>query len=253
MKVEQLLIPRHLQEVPVLTTKQMAEVDRLMVQKYQIELAQMMENAGRAVALVGSTVFLNGNPRGKKIAVLAGTGGNGGGAMVAARRLHNWGADVRVIISKPAGRMTPAPAQQLSILRNMEVSVQLPNALESLEEKFDLIIDGVIGYNLDGDPRGGAKKMINWANENTASVLSIDTPSGIDLTSGTIYDPVIKADATLTLALPKKGLFEDPVKAVRGPLFLADISVPPALYAEPSLKIKIGTLFANGDILLIEE
>lgn len=253
MKVEQLLIPKHLQEIPVLTTKQMVEVDRLMVQKYQIELLQMMENAGRAMALIASSVFLDGNARGKKIIVLAGTGGNGGGAMACARRLHNWGADVKVIISKPAGRMTPAPAHQLSILRNMEVSVQLPNALESIEDRSDLIIDGIIGYSLEGDPRGGAKKMIEWANENTAPVLSLDTPSGIDLTTGTIYDPVIKANATLTLALPKTGLFDEAVKAVRGPLYLADISVPPALYAEPSIKIKVGSLFANGDILLIDE
>lgn len=239
--------------MPVLTTKQMIEVDRLMVRKYQIELIQMMENAGRATALVASSKFLDGNAKGKKIVVLAGTGGNGGGAMACARRLHNWGADVKVIISKPAGRMTPVPAQQLSILRNIEVSVQLPNALESIDNSCDLIIDGIIGYSLEGEPRGGAKKMIEWANENPAPTLSIDTPSGIDLTSGTIYDPVIKANATITLALPKKGLFEEEVKALRGPLYLADIGVPPSLYAEPSLKVKVDAIFAKGDILLIDE
>ena len=199
-------LPRYQETIPQLTTAQMVLVDRLMAEKYQIELIQMMENAGRALAILARSLFLNNQPQKKKVIVLAGTGGNGGGVMVCARRLHNWGADVKVIISKPAGRMTPVASHQLSILKNMEVSVQLPNALESISEKPDLIIDGIIGYSLEGDPKGGAKKMIEWANNNAAPTLSMDTPSGIDLTSGTVYTPVIDAKATLTLGSSKTRL-----------------------------------------------
>ena len=73
----------------------MIEVDRLMIEKYGFELIQMMENAGRALALVAKQVFLKNDLKNKKIAVLAGTGGNGGGALVAARRLSSWGGEVR--------------------------------------------------------------------------------------------------------------------------------------------------------------
>jgi NAD(P)H-hydrate epimerase len=238
--------------IPAITAAQMIEVDRLMVEKYQIELLQMMENAGRALALVAKDAFLGGSLKGKKVMVLAGTGANGGGAMAAARRLHNWGAEVRVVISKPSGRMMPAPAHQLGILRNLEVSIQLPNALETETGKFDLIIDGIVGYNLEGEPKGSVKTMIEWVNNHKAPVLSLDTPSGVDPTTGVVFDPAIRADATLTLALPKKGLSEEAAKAVRGKLFLADISVPPALYAEPSVGVKVGNLFTDGDILQIE-
>ncbi len=78
--------------VPYVTTEQMIEVDRAMIEDYRIDLIQMMENAGRNLAHLARELFLDGDPRGRSLVVLAGTGGNGGGAMVCARRLANYGA-----------------------------------------------------------------------------------------------------------------------------------------------------------------
>jgi NAD(P)H-hydrate epimerase len=80
-----------LDELPALTSAQMIEVDRAMVEDYHIELAQMMENAGHCLAKLARRRFLDGDPRGKRVTILAGSGGNGGGALVCARRLHTWG------------------------------------------------------------------------------------------------------------------------------------------------------------------
>ena len=62
----------------------MIEVDRAMIEDYKIELIQMMENAGRNLAQLARERFLNGDPLRKNVVVLAGTGGNGGGALVCA-------------------------------------------------------------------------------------------------------------------------------------------------------------------------
>ena len=228
----------------------MIEVDRLMIEVYGIELIQMMENAGRGLAIVAKHAFLKDDLAIKKIAVLAGTGGNGGGALVAARRLFSWGSKVQVFLTK--NELTKISAYQLEILQNMKVPIFQADQLSSLKESFDLIIDGIIGYSLKGNPRGNADLMIDWANDQNAPILSLDTPSGIDLTTGKIYKPVIEADATLTLALPKIGLFDKAVKKIRGDLYLADISVPPGLYAEPSLGISFDAIFSEGDILMID-
>ncbi len=229
----------------------MIEVDRLMIEKYGIELIQMMENAGRALALVAKQVFLKNDLKNKKIAVLAGTGGNGGGALVAARRLSSWGGEVQVFLTKK--ELKAAPAHQLKIIRNMEIPVFQANQLAKLKEPFDLIIDGIIGYSLKGNPRENAAMLIAWANKQKAPTLALDTPSGIDLTTGEIYNPVIEADATLTLALPKKGLYDPAVKKLRGDLYLADISVPPQLYEDPSLDIEVEPVFAENELLLIDQ
>ncbi len=235
--------------LPVLSKDQMVEVDRLMIEKYGICLLQMMENAGRCLAILARDRFLGGDPFAKSIMVLAGPGGNGGGAMVAARRLANWGANVLVVLSHDEDRLTKVPKKQLAILRAMKVPVF--GASRSIEPECDLIIDGLIGYSLDGAPRGNSAELIVRANHNSAPVLSLDVPSGMDASSGEIYRPTIKADATLTLALPKTGLMLSSAKPFVGEHFCADISVPPALYEELGIHLKRPPIFAKSDIVRI--
>lgn len=240
--------PIYTGDVPWLTTEQMVEVDRAMMEDYRIELIQMMENAGRNLAHLACRRFLGGDPRGKRVVVLAGTGGNGGGALVCARRLHNYGAEVRVFVTKPEEGFKAVPAHQLDILRRMGVPVSLADAVSEAGTP-DLIIDGVIGYSLKGAPRGTAGDLIRWANAQAASILALDVPSGVDTTTGTAFEPSIKATATMTLALPKEGLRAPGVEEQVGELYLADISVPPELYAEPALELDVGSIFAESDIV----
>ncbi|MBE2201913.1 MAG: NAD(P)H-hydrate epimerase [Anaerolinea sp.] len=250
--------PEH-NSIPALTVAQMIEVDRAMIEDYHIDLIQMMENAGRNLAHLARERFLGGDPRGQKVVVLAGTGGNGGGTLVCARRLHNYGADVRVFITKPGVDFMTVPGHQLDILRRMNVPVALAEEVETADETAVLIIDGLIGYSLQGGPRGPAAALINWANRQAAPILALDTPSGLDTTTGAIYEPAIRAAATMTLALPKVGLLgETPALsevevAVThvGELYLADIGVPPALYAAPALQLTVGAIFATSDIVRV--
>ncbi len=239
--------PRLDAEIPWLTTEQMIEVDRAMIEDYGIELIQMMENAGRSLALVAKLRFLQGAPGGRRVAVLAGPGGNGGGAMVAARRLAAWGADVQVFVTAE-DKMTPVPAHQLSILKSMDVPVQRADALAP-DLDVALILDGVIGYALRGDPRGLAATAIEWANGHAASILALDAPSGVDTTTGQVFSPAIQADATVTLALPKEGLRAPGVSEHVGELYLADISVPPGLYSSAALGLQVPPIFAASDVL----
>jgi NAD(P)H-hydrate epimerase len=244
-------IPIYEGEVPSLTTEQMIEVDRAMMQDMRIELIQMMENAGRNLAHLARVRFFDGNPRGKKVVVLAGTGGNGGGALVCARRLHTWGAQVQVFLTHPASDYTPIPAHQLDSVQRMQVPVAEADALSQVE-KPELIVDGLIGYSLKGPPHGTAADLIRWANAQAAPVLALDVPSGVDGTSGAVFDPAIRATATMTLALPKAGLFAPEAQVQVGELYLADIGVPPSLYGEPAMSLHVGALFAESEILRLD-
>ncbi len=239
-------------DVPYLSTEQMREVDRIMIEDYGIELIQMMENAGRNLAHLARVRFLGGDARTTRVVVLAGTGGNGGGALVCARRLHNYGADVSVFLTAEDTRFRPIPAHQLAILRRMKLSIAQGDSMANAE-KPDLIIDGVIGYSLSGSPYGTAATLINWANDNPAPVLSLDAPSGLDTTTGTIFDPAVRAAATMTLALPKEGLRAPEAASLVGELYLADISVPPELYAAPGLALDVPSIFAESDIVRLTQ
>ena len=241
--------------IPYLTTDQMREADRAMIEDYHIELIQMMENAGRSLAHLARTRFLNGDPYGTSVIVLAGSGGNGGGGLVCARHLHNWGADVRVITSLPDDLYSDVPAHQLDILRRMDVPITTAAETTPIEDQLqgavpaELIVDAVIGYGLSGEPRGTAAQMITWANARRAPVLSLDTPSGIDTTSGRVYSPAVRATTTLTLALPKEGLRAPDTVEYVGELYLADISIPPGLYAGLGLELPPGPIFSRAEII----
>ena len=227
--------------VPELTTEQMIEVDRVMIEEYGITLIQMMENAGRSLATLARH-YLADKLTGKHIVVLAGSGGNGGGSMVAARRLSAWGAKVQVCITRVPTELTGVPAHQLQILQSMQVPVH--NRIPDNAYSPDLILDGIVDYSLKGAPRGIAAEYISWTRLQAAPILSLDTPSGLDTTSGEAFEPGIKATATLTLALPKRGLQHPRI----GTLYLADISVPADLY-EKYLGIELPQLFTHGDIV----
>ena len=147
--------------------------------------------------------------------VLAGNGSNGGGALVCARRLHNWGAQVRVFLSRPDSELTPIPAHQLDTLLRMRVTVAQADATDETGD-CDLVVDGVIGYGLSGAPHGTAGKLIQWANSQEAPVVALDAPSGVDTTTGKAFDPAVRATATLTLALPKEGLRASGGRRARG-------------------------------------
>jgi NAD(P)H-hydrate epimerase len=226
-------IPRS--AVPALTEAQMREVDRIMVDELGIALVQMMENAGRNLAGLAIDRY-----RPATVLILAGSGGNGGGGLAAARHLANRGAAPFVVLSGPPETLTPVPRHQFEILNAMGVPVT------DEPGPADLIIDAVIGYSLQGDPRGRSAELIRWMNRAPAPVLSLDTPSGLDVTTGQPHDPCVTADATMTLALPKKGLY--PASQV-GDLFLADISVPPTVYA--AFGLEVPSLFAGGTVVQI--
>jgi NAD(P)H-hydrate epimerase len=201
----------------------MREVDRSMVEDLHIELAQMMENAGRALAELAIRRFSPGN-----VVVLVGPGGNGGGGLVAARHLANRDVAVTVILSSAEREMTKVAAHQLDIVRRMGLAV------DADPKPADLTVDALIGYGLRGDPAGRAAELIRWAGRGDAPVLALDVPSGLDATTGRAATPCIAATATLTLALPKQGLL---AASEVGELYLADISVPRLVYERMGIDV----------------
>jgi NAD(P)H-hydrate epimerase len=227
----------------------MIEVDRLMIEEYGIQLLQMMENAGRHLAMLARSHFLDGNPTGKKVCILAGSGGKGGGALVCGRNLNNWGAVVSIYLTRDADDLDGAGAHQARILQVMGIDLQNTEDLPD-DPSCDLIVDGVIGYSLMGAPKGNAASLISWTEFQEIPVFALDIPSGMDATSGELYQPHITAAATMTLALPKTGLRAAGNEVV-GDLFLADIGVPPELYRAPSLDLEVGSIFHEGPIIQI--
>lgn len=209
-------------EVPAVTTDEMRELDRIAMEETGPNLFQMMENAGRNLARMAIEVLGRGWQT-AKIVVLAGRGGNGGGGICAARHLANRRANVVLILSDPH-HLGDVPAFQRKIFR--ETQGREVEAARIIHERPDLILDGLLGYSLQGAPRGMAADLIRWADGTHAPILALDLPSGVEATTGDTPGEYINARWTMTLALPKTGL----LRARTGELFLADIGIPEAVY-----------------------
>ncbi|MDO9545820.1 MAG: NAD(P)H-hydrate epimerase [Pelolinea sp.] len=232
-------------QIPAVTRLQMVEVDRLMIEEYGISLLQMMENAGRDLAQLAREM-LGGDLQRKRIAVLCGGGNNGGGGMAAARHLVNRGAYVKVALAALDSKLKETVADQLHPLRAMGV----PITEEFPVGDFDLVIDALIGYGLQGAPRGKIAQWIDLANKSAIPILSLDIPSGLDADSGLALGVCIKADTTLTLALPKVGLLKDEASEFVGTLYVGDISVPTSLIH--GIGMNIPPLFSDNSIIKID-
>ncbi len=217
-------------QVPAVTADQMREVDRLMVEVFGIAILQMMELAGRNLADL-ARAHLGELVAAPSVVVAAGGGNNGGGGLVAARHLANRGAAVTVLVES-AQSLPEVPHRQWETLAHLTVDRrESTSALAFLDQaRADLIIDALIGYGLRGTPQGWPAAMIDRINAQAAPVIALDVPSGLDATTGQPGVPCVRAEATMTLALPKTGLLVPAARPYVGDLDLADIGVTPTLY-----------------------
>jgi NAD(P)H-hydrate epimerase len=216
----------------------MGEVDRLAVEQFGLGLLQMMENAGRNLA--GNALEMLGGEG--RVTVLAGAGGNGGGGLCCARHLHNRGLNVSLVLDREVATLGDAARAQLKVLQAAGLAPIAPGGTAQAIGQADLVVDALIGYSLRGAPRGRASQLIELCNERAARVLALDVPSGLDATSGLAPGAVVRAERTLTLALPKTGLATAP-EAVVGALYLADIGIPPEVYGR--LGLAAGAIFGD--------
>jgi len=231
--------------IPAIPGPAMARVDRIMIDELGVDTLQLMELAGYGVADVARRQMGLDLARKPRILALAGPGGNGGDALVAARLLHAWGAVPQVLLARPRADLAPVTAHQLAILDRLGIPAHDPPA-EWLPET-DLILDGLLGFSLRGDPRGETARLIDLANAHPAPILAIDLPSGLDATSGDAGNPTIRAAVTVTLALPKAGLYAAG-RTLVGALWIADIGVAPGVYGRIDVAVPEGLFAASARV-----
>ena len=229
--------------IPTVTAAQMGEVDRVVTEEFGLPIVSLRENAGRGLATLAAQKLRELEER--TVLCLAGKGGNGGGGLSACRHLANWGVSAEAIAVEPT-LGTPAEIQA-RVLREAGVPVRSPASLSRVDgTSFDLVLDAILGYSGRRDPRGPVRDMVEIAN-GARHVVALDLPSGLDPATGKPRNPCVRAEATLTLALPKPGLLRPEATPYVGELWLGDLGIPDAVYAR--LGIRVPRLFRPGQIV----
>jgi hydroxyethylthiazole kinase-like uncharacterized protein yjeF len=227
-----------LDEVPVVASRQAAELDRILRRDLRVELVQLFEHGGRGVAdavrrLAGDDVT------GVPVTVLTGPGGNGAVGMAAARLLAAAGADVEVLTATP-----PRSADQVEGLTAIDVPVR---RLEpDVARPGEVVIDAMLGVGCRPPVEGGVAAAIEWLRRHDVPVVAVDLPSGVHPDEG-LRGPCVTADVTVTLGAPKPALLTRLVQPYAGDLYLADLGVPRRAWRR--LEVEPVDVFGRGPLV----
>ncbi|MFI1431571.1 NAD(P)H-hydrate dehydratase [Streptomyces lydicus] len=171
-----------------------------------------------AAGLAAACAELLGRVYGSRVVLLVGSGDNGGDALYAGARLARRGAGVAAVL------LSPERVHQggLAALRRAggRVSADAPRDLAWA----DLVVDGIVGIGGRGGLRPEAAELARAARE-SAPVVAVDLPSGVDADSGEVHGEAVRADATVTFGAYKPGLLIDPARERAGALRLVDIGL----------------------------
>jgi ADP-dependent NAD(P)H-hydrate dehydratase / NAD(P)H-hydrate epimerase len=158
------------------------------------------------------------------VAVVCGTGHNGGDGLAAARHLSRWGR-LHSVACLDAGRLQGPAAARARALHLLGIEIRSELRLEGA----DLVLDAIFGTGLARAVAGRAAGWIEAINSSGIPVLSVDVPSGLDADTGEVLGIAVSATRTVTLGLAKPGL--------RGDFVVADIGVPREAYAAVGIEL----------------
>lgn len=244
------------------SAEEMTALDNLAVSAGTPAL-ELMERAGAGIADIIREDILK---PGARVVVVAGPGNNGGDGLVVARLLCKHRVAVTVLLIT-AARYSAEFLAQYAMLRTVPKRLRKLRLVDVLERdeppalhdaavidetgaldmllSADVIVDALLGTGHRGSPRGGVAAAINAINrarvgDERKKVISIDVPSGLDVTEGTVAGVAVKADYTVAIELLKRGMLQHPAIEYIGRLKLLPIGIvsaakPPGF--EPLAKI----------------
>jgi NAD(P)H-hydrate epimerase len=96
---------------------------------------------------------------------------------------------------------------------------------------FALLVDGLLGTGISGEVRPESAAWIEGMNGAEGKRLSIDIPSGVNATDGTVCGSAVQADATVTMGFLKQGLVLQPGRSAAGDVTVADLGYPEEAFA----------------------
>jgi hydroxyethylthiazole kinase-like uncharacterized protein yjeF len=178
----------------------------------------LMQRAATGLAAAGATLL--GKVYGTRVALLVGSGDNGGDALYAGALLARRGARVEAVL---AGAKTHQAG--LAALRLAGGQV----AGEEAVERADLIVDGLVGIGASGALREPYARLAGAANAAPGLVVAVDVPSGVDASTGEVAGAAVRAQVTVTMGARKIGLLVDPGADRAGLVELVDIGLSPYL------------------------
>ena len=219
----------------VVTAAEMRQIDQDTIERVGIPGIVLMETAGSAIVRAIEQHY----PTCHRIGIFVGKGNNGGDGLVIARQLAHAGREVHLFLVSPAESFTGEAEINLQIARRLGLQIEfygtgaVPTTLASCE----LLVDAIFGTGLRGTVRGSIATVIKTLNNFSIPILSVDLPSGLDANTGHPLGTCVRADRTVTIGLPKRGLLVHPGAEFAGKLEVVDIGFPKQVVDAQGIKV----------------
>lgn len=144
---------------------------------------------GLATAIIGELTARTGGVVGRRVCAVVGSGDNGGDALWASTFLRRRGAAAVAVLLNPDGTHRAALAAFTKAGGRI---------VDSVAQTTDLVIDGVVGISGSGPLRPAAAEVFAVVHAAAIPVVAVDIPSGIDVATGAITGPAVRAALTVT-------------------------------------------------------
>lgn len=176
-------------------------------------------------------------PRTQRVTVCCGTGNNGADGWLLAHKAQARGLRVVVLIPAPhTGRGTPEALRARRMALDAGIGEQVFEPGMQWPES-DLVVDALLGTGLTRAPDARYTALIEAINAQSASVLAVDVPSGLDADRGTAAGACVRATATVTMLAGKRGLTTGQAWDFVGQWQVADLRLPAATRETPGATV----------------
>ncbi|MFQ5470122.1 MAG: NAD(P)H-hydrate dehydratase [Gammaproteobacteria bacterium] len=200
--------------------EQVRELDRLTIDQYGIAGSVLMERAGNAAFMLLKQKW----PNASQIAVICGTGNNGGDGFVVARLAHQSGLDVICVVVGEKSRLSGDAFKAFQKMNDAGLRGQ-PYS-EGVLDDFDVVVDALLGTGIDREVDGVWRKVITEINSSASPKLSLDIPSGLCANTGSVLGDAVHASQTISFIGLKQGLFSAQGPEYCGEINFDDLQVP---------------------------
>lgn len=236
----------------LVTAEQMRRVDQVSMEDFGIPGHELMDRAGARVVEAIRDRWQG--LEGLRVAVVCGKGNNGADGLVVARRLHEAGVQVDLLLLDPLDAFGEDAAVHAEALRRTDLTaLPFDDALRFDYSACDLVVDAILGTGLRQAARPPQAAIIKSLNESGRPIVAVDLPSGVSADSGLVQGEAIKASLTVTFDLPKIAHLFYPARSLCGDLALTRIGFPPEAIDACESRIFLLTEEGVGDCLPIRE
>lgn len=219
--------------LPLYRAEQVRELDRIAIEMAGIPGYTLMSRAGEVAFETLRSTW----PEARRLAVVCGTGNNGGDGYVVGRLALEAGMDAIALQLGDSQRIRGDARTALEDF--LSVGGTVSGFDQSVFRDVDVIVDAILGTGLERPLEGEWREAVEALNRVVEPVLAVDIPTGLHADTGMVLGSAVMAACTVTFIGRKQGLFTGQAPLYTGPVYFSELQVPDSVYQQVPVETRL--------------